>query len=163
MSWKNCINCLSFIICRDTIKHELERNKPLVDRIISDITHQVLAVELQTKIHEVFTTCVAVCGQHGGRSEQTGGGGVHLHTLLRTRRPQDLQRGLQVRVWFRDDGGKLDSRVKWCWLTRSEMYDVSIQVSAHTYTGYLWWWWPLFIHHLMLSLLKVDTGHSHDL
>ena len=25
---------------RDTIKHELERNKPLVDRILSDITYQ---------------------------------------------------------------------------------------------------------------------------
>ena len=26
--------------CSDTIKHELERNKPLVDRILSDITYQ---------------------------------------------------------------------------------------------------------------------------
>ena len=26
--------------CRDTIKHELERNKPLIDRILSDITYQ---------------------------------------------------------------------------------------------------------------------------
>ena len=25
---------------RDTIRHELERNKPLVDRILSDITYQ---------------------------------------------------------------------------------------------------------------------------
>ena len=73
-----------------------------MDRIISDITHQVLAVELQTKIHEVFTICVAVGRQHGGRSEQTGGGGVHLHTLLRTWGAQDLQPGLQVRKWFRD-------------------------------------------------------------
>ena len=46
--------------------------------------------------------CVAVGGQHGGRSEQTGGGGVHLHTLLRTWGPQDIQRELQVRIWFRD-------------------------------------------------------------
>ena len=30
----------SAVTCRDTIKHELERNKPLVDRILSDITYQ---------------------------------------------------------------------------------------------------------------------------
>ena len=30
----------SKIISSDTIKHELERNKPLVDRILSDITYQ---------------------------------------------------------------------------------------------------------------------------
>jgi hypothetical protein len=30
----------SAVQCRDTIPHELERNKPLVDRILSDITYQ---------------------------------------------------------------------------------------------------------------------------
>ena len=28
------------LVYSDTIKHELERNKPLIDRILSDITYQ---------------------------------------------------------------------------------------------------------------------------
>ena len=38
----------------DTIKHELERNKPLVDRILSDITYQSAdnLVEGLTKLEE---------------------------------------------------------------------------------------------------------------
>ena len=40
--------------CRDTIKHELERNKPLIDRILSDITYQSAdnLVDGLTKVEE---------------------------------------------------------------------------------------------------------------
>ena len=36
----SCELSIILITYRDTIKHELERNKPLVDRILSDITYQ---------------------------------------------------------------------------------------------------------------------------